>query len=59
MTKITYSMSWKSYLAQEYSQTKWDTVTYVTVQTWFEKKNHQKCLFFATIIQTVNVSYGL
>ena len=46
MTKITYSMSWKSYLAQEYSQTKWDTVTYVTVQTWFEKKKTIKNVCF-------------
>ena len=32
LIKITYFMSWKSYLAQEYSQTKWDTVSCVTIQ---------------------------
>ena len=58
MNKITYFISWKSYLAQEYSGTKRGTVSYVAAQTRFGKKDQKGFLLFAIIIQIVKVLYS-
>ena len=58
LIKITYSVSWKSCLAQEFSQTKWDRVTCVAAHYRFGKKTSKMFLLFAIFIQTVKFTYG-